>query len=173
MEMKPKRRMNETQIEKKEQREANRINQFQQRKRAGELTIGMGLCNATLERLGHKIKEEDLKEIATVSAEAAGEKAATLAAKCAEQKLQYPSHTLCYSVSLALQAPLAVKMEKQENRYIRNPDAAEVKQLCSVIRKERAEELARAGMGNNAARKRSTMAVLKSDPKISKTVVKK
>ena len=49
-------------------------------------------------------------------------------------------------------------MEKQENREIRDRDA---KQLCAVIRKERAEELARAGMGNNAARNRRAMAVLK------------
>ena len=43
-------------------------------------------------------------------------------------------------------------MEKQENRDICYRDA---KQLCAVIRKL-AEELARAGMANNAARKRST-----------------
>ena len=54
-------------------------------------------------------------------------------------------------------------MEKQENSDsdsdIRDRDA---KQLCPMIRKERAEELARAGIGNNAARKRHTTAVLKS-----------
>ena len=44
-----------------------------------------------------------------------GEEAATWAAEYAEQKKQYPSRTLCYSVSLALQALQAVKMEKQEN----------------------------------------------------------
>ena len=62
-----------------------------------------------------KIKEE---EIITVSAKAEGEEAATWAAECAERKQQYPSRTLCYSVSLALQAPQAVKMEKQENSDI-------------------------------------------------------
>ena len=52
-------------------------------------------------------------------------------------------------------------MEKQENRDIRYRDT---KQLCSMIREERAKELARDGimMGNNAARKRRAMAVLKS-----------
>ena len=50
-----------------------------------------------------------------------------------------------------------VKMEKQENRDIRDLDA---KQLCAVVREERAEGLARAGMGNNAARKRRAIAVL-------------
>ena len=35
------------------------------------------------------------------------------------------------------------------------------KQLCTVIREERAEELSRAGMENNAARKRHAMATLK------------
>ena len=104
----------------------------------------------------HKIKE---KEILTVSAKAEGEEAASWAAKCSEQKQQYPSHTLCYSVSLALQAPQAVKMEKQENREIRDH---KVQQLCAMIREERAEELSRAGMENNSARKRRAMAILKS-----------
>ena len=63
------------------------------------------------------------------------------------------------NLSLALQAPQAVKMEKQENHNISDSDA---KQPCSVIREEQAEELARAGMGNNATRKCCTMAVLKS-----------
>ena len=51
--------MNEIKIEKKAQREANRMDQFQQRKLAEELTNGMVLRNATLEQLGHKIKEEE------------------------------------------------------------------------------------------------------------------
>ena len=148
--------MNEKQIEKKAQREADRLDQFQQRKRAEELTNGMALRNAALEQLGHKIKEE---EIITVSVQAAGDEAASWAAKCAQQKHQYPSRTLCYSVSLALQAPQAVKKEKPDNREIRVRDA---KQLCAEIRKERADELAGVGMANNAARKRRAMAVLKS-----------
>ena len=101
--MKNKRKMSETQIE-KAQREADRIDQFQQRKQAEELTNGMVLRNAALEQLGHKIKEE---EFITVSAKAEGEEAPTWAAKCGEQKQQYPSRTLCYYVSLALQAPQA------------------------------------------------------------------
>ena len=148
--------MSEKQIEKKAQREADRLDQFQQRKRAEELTNGMALRNAALEQLGHKIKEE---EIITVSVQAAGDEAASWAAKCAQQKHQYPSRTLCYSVSLALQAPQAVKKEKPDNREIRVRDA---KQLCAEIRKERADELAGVGMANNAARKRRAMAVLKS-----------
>ena len=104
-------------------------------------------------QLGHKIN------IITVSAKAEGEEAATWAAECAEQKQQYPSRALCYSVSLALQAPQAVKVEKQENSDICDRNA---KQLCAVMRKERAEELARAGMANNAARRQRVMAVLKS-----------
>ena len=43
IEMKQKRRMNETQIEKKSQRKPNRIDQFQLKKLAEELTIGMAL----------------------------------------------------------------------------------------------------------------------------------
>ena len=114
------------------------------------------LRNAALEQLGHKIKEE---EIITVSVQAAGDEAASWAATCAQQKHQYPSRTLCYSVSLALQAPQAVKNVKPDNCEIRVRDA---KQLCAEIRKERADELAGVGMANNAARKRSAMAVLKS-----------
>ena len=96
-----------------------------------------------------------------VSAKAEGEEAAIWAAKCSEQKQQYPSRTSCYSVSLTLQAPQAVKVEKQENREIRDH---KVQQLCAMIREERAEELSRAGMENNAARKpeRRAMAILKS-----------
>ena len=93
--------MNETRIEKKAQRDADRLEQYQQRKRAEELANGMALRNAAQEQLGHKIKEE---EILTVSAKAEGEEAAIWAAKCSEQKQQYPSRTLCYSVSLAFQA---------------------------------------------------------------------
>ena len=148
--------MNETQIEKKAQREADRLDQYQQRKRAEDLANGMALRNAALEQLGHKIKEE---EIITVSAQAEGDEAAAWAAKCAEQKHQHPSRTLCYSVSLALQAPQAVKRGKVDNRDICDRD---VKQLCATIKRERAEELARAGMENNAARKRRAMAILKS-----------
>ena len=99
-----------------------------------------------------KIKEE---VIITVSAKAAGDQAATWAAKCAEQKQQYRSRSLCSLVSLTLQAPQAVKMEKQENCDL-------AKQLCAVIREERAKELARAGMGSNAARKSCTMGILKT-----------
>ena len=148
--------MSETQIEKKAQREASRIDQFQQRKRAEELTNGMALRNAALQQLGHEIKGE---EIITVSAQAAGEEAAAWAAQCAEQKYQFPSRTLCYSVSLALQAPQSNL--KQEHRR-RDRDIRDVKKLCAVIREERAEESARAGMGNNAARKRRALAVLRS-----------
>ena len=92
---KPKRRITETRIEKKAQREANRIDQFHQRKRAGELTNGMALRNAALdswlEQLDHIIKEE---EIITISAKAEGEEAATWAAICAEQDNSIP-HVLC------------------------------------------------------------------------------
>ena len=79
--------MSEKQIEKKVQREACRIDQFQQKKRAEELTNGMILRNAALQQLGHEIKEE---EIITVSAQATGDEAAAWAAQCAEQKYQYP-----------------------------------------------------------------------------------
>ena len=52
--------MNETQIEKKAQREANRLDKYQKRERAEELANGMGLRNAALEQFTHKIKEEEI-----------------------------------------------------------------------------------------------------------------
>ena len=61
-------------------------------------------------------------------------------------------HILCYWLSLAFQAPPAVKAEKQENSDIRYRNA---KQLCAVIREERTEELA------IAAKRRRAIAVLK------------
>ena len=112
----------------------------------------MAVRKATLEQLGHKVKEE---KIITVSAKAAGEEAAAWAAKCAEHKQRIP-YVLCYYVSLALQSA---------------PGCQNRKHSCAVIRKERAEELARAGMGNNAARKRRAMAVLKSALRSSETML--
>ena len=70
--------MNETQIEKEAQREANRMDQFQQRKLAEELTNGTVLRNAALEHFGHKIKAE---EIITVSAKAEGEEEPSIIVK--------------------------------------------------------------------------------------------
>ena len=118
----------------------------------------MAVRNATLEQLAHKVKEE---EIIMVSAKAADEEAAVWAAKCAEQKQQYPSRTLCYSVSVALQAPPVIKIQQQENRAISNRDVTDVEQMCALITEERAEELARACMSSNAARQRRAVAVLK------------
>ena len=134
----PKRRTSEAEIERKAQGDSDRINQFQQKKLAEQLTIGMAVRNATLEQLGHRLRVKE-GEIMMVSAKAVGEEAAASAAKCIEQKLQYSSRTLCYLVSIAFQAPQAVKMEKPENLDICHRDA---KQLCAVIRKERALELA-------------------------------
>ena len=115
----------------------------------------MAVRNATLEQLAHKVKEE---EIIMVSAKAADEEAAVWAAKCAEQKQQYPSRTLCYSISVALQAPPVIKIQQQENSATSN---SEVEQLGALIREMRAEELAQACMRGNAARQRRAVAVLK------------
>ena len=54
----PKRRMSEAQMEKKTQRDSDRINQFQQKKLAEQLAIGMAVRNATLEQLGTKSKKK-------------------------------------------------------------------------------------------------------------------
>ena len=90
--------MSEAQIEKKTQGDSDRINQVQQKKLAEQPEFGLAVRNATLKQHVHKVKEA---EIITVSAKAAGEEAAAGAAKCPEQKLQYPSRTMCYSVSVA------------------------------------------------------------------------
>ena len=70
------------------------------------------MANSTLEQLGHKVKEEELIK---VSAKAAGNEAATWAAKCADEKHQFPSRSLCCSVSIALQCQWAVKIEMEGN----------------------------------------------------------
>ena len=125
--MKPKRRMNETQIENKAQSKADRIDQFQQRKLAEELTNGMALRKAALEQLEHKIAAEEINaQIITISAKAEDEEATTWAAKCAEQKQQYPSRTLCYhddSVSLTLHAPQAGLSKQKSNRIVTSATA--------------------------------------------------
>ena len=92
-EMKSKRRLSsETQIEKKKQRDSNRLNCFQQKKRAEELANGMAVRNTKLEQLGHKVEDE---ELITVSAMAAGDEAAAWCTKCADEKHSFPSRSLC------------------------------------------------------------------------------
>ena len=68
----------------------------------------------------------------------------------------YPSHS-----NFSKRPRLSVEMERQENRD-RDISDRDTKQLCAMIREQRAKELARIGMANNAARRHSTMAVLKS-----------
>ena len=88
---------------------------FQQKKRAEDLANGMDVRSTALEKLGYKVIEE---EIIVASAKAAGDEAATWAAKCAEQKPKFPSRTPCYSVSDALQASPASKIQQQENQQL-------------------------------------------------------
>ena len=150
--------MNETQIEKKAQRKANRIDQFQQRKRAEELTNGMVLRNAALEQLATKSK----KKRSSRSLQKLKVKKPLLGLPNVLNKNNSIPHLLrLFSVSLALQAPHAVKMEKQENRDHDISDR-DTKQRCAMIREQPAKELARIGMANNAARRHRAMAVLKS-----------
>ena len=105
--------------------------------------MGMAVHNAELEQLADKVKGGD---IIMVFAKAAGEDASAWAAKCAEQKQQYPSRTLCYSVSVALQDPQAIKFNSK--RIV--PSAA-----C---------------MSCNAARQRRAVAVLKGPYKETRQV---
>ena len=146
--------MNEKQIEKNAQREADRLDQFQQRKWAEELTDGMALRivrNAALEQLGQNQRRRDHYCLCT----SCRRRSCVLGCK----KHQYTSRTLCYSVSLALQAPQVVKKEKPDNREIRVCDA----KYTALRRDQKGEnELAGIGMANKAARKRRAMAVLKS-----------
>ena len=148
--MKPKRRMSATQIEKKSQRDRDRIQIFQQKKKAEELANGMEIRNATLEQLGHKVKEEELIK---VSAKVAGDEAAAWAAKCADEKPQFPSRSLCCSVSIALQCQWAVKIETEENMCT-------TEQMRALIKKERAETLARFEKGKTIARANRARALL-------------
>ena len=108
--------MSEAAIENKRERDRNKMNNFIQRKEAEKLASGMSNRNSALEGAGCKVKEE---EIITVSAKAAGDEAATWAAKCAENKQRYPLPDLYRSqgrsVSVALQAPPAVKFRQEAN----------------------------------------------------------
>ena len=70
----------------------------------------MALCNAALEQLGQKIKEE---AIITVSAKAEGVQAATWAAKRADQNNSIPHDRLTYSVLFCTPSTQAWKGKKQ------------------------------------------------------------
>ena len=139
------------QIEKKLERDSDRRHIFLQNKRAEEMAKGMAVRNATLEQHGHKVKEE---ELITDSAKAAGDEAAAWAAKCADAKHQYPSRSLCCSVSIALQSPTsrAIKTASEQ--------ADDLEQMRTLISKERAEELARVQKAKIAASAGRAWAIL-------------
>ena len=131
---------------------------FQQKKCAEELANGMDVRNAALEKLGHKVKEE---EIITASAEAAGDEAASWAAKCAEQKPKFPSRALCYSVSVALQALPAVKMQQQENQQLELEERVRTAAVLKSRNTEKqAKEVANINKQREAGRAGSAKAIL-------------
>ena len=109
-------------------------------------------------QLGYKVKEE---EIITASAKAAGDEAATWAAKCPEEKPKFPSRALCYSVVVALQAPPAVKMQQQENQQL---ELEERVRTAAVMKsrniEERAKEVANINKQREAGRARRAKAIL-------------
>jgi hypothetical protein len=144
--------MSATQIQKKSQRDRDRIQIFSTKKKTEELVNGMAVRNAILEQLGHQVEEEEHIQI---SAKAAGDEAAAWAAKCADEKHQFPSRSLCCSVSIALQSQWAVKIEIEHEGNIRTTE-----QMCALIREERAETLARLEKGKNAARANHAWSVL-------------
>ena len=92
----------------------------------------MEVRNTALEKLGYKVIEE---EIITASAKSAGDEAATWAAKCAEQNPKFLSR----SVSVALQAPPASKIQQQssENQQL---ELEERVRAAAVINSSKSEE---------------------------------
>ena len=108
--------------------------------------------NTAIEQLGYKIQAE---KIITVSASC---KKLLLGLPNVLKKNnctpQGPHVLVLFCIPCTPSSP-----GRAENRDIRDRNT---KQLCAVIRQELAKELARAGMGNNAARNRRAIAVLKS-----------
>ena len=96
-------------------------------------------------------------------AKAAGDEAATWAAKCAEQKRKFPSRTLCYSVPVALQAPPASKIQRQENQQLEHEESVPAS-AAAVIKsrnsEEQAEEVANVNKQLDAGRAHSAKAIL-------------
>ena len=141
--------MNETQIEKKAQREADRLDQYQQKKRAEELANGTALEQLTTKSKKKRsllsLQKLKVKKLLHGLPNVLNRNKSIPYVLCA---ILYPSHFKLPRLS----------MKKQENRDIRDSN---VQQLCAVIREERAEELARVGLGNNAARKSHSMDILK------------
>ena len=140
------------------------------KKEAGRRTVrepaicgnGMDVCYAAFEQLGYKVKEE---AIITAFAKAPGDEAATWAAKWAEQKPKFPSRTLCYLVSVTLQAPPALKMQQQENQQLdleEHVSTAAIMIMKSRNREERAKELANINKGQDADRSRVLRLFLQS-----------
>ena len=127
---------------------------FQQKKWAEELANGMDVCNATLEQLGYKVKEE---EIIAASAKAAGDEEATLAAQCTEQKPKFPS---CIRYQLR-QAPPAVKLQQQEKQQLELEERISTAAIMkSENSEERGKKLANISKDRDAGRACSAKAIL-------------
>ena len=107
---------------------------------AEELAEGMAARNTAQERLGHKVIQD---ERVTIPSKVAGDEAAAWAAKCAQDKHQYPSRSLYCSISRALQDP-------------------PVEATRALIRVDRAAELAKANKARDAFRARRARAVLET-----------
>jgi hypothetical protein len=133
------------------------MNNFIQRKEAEKLASGMSDRNSALQGAGCKVKEG---EIITVSAKAAGDEAATWAAKCAENKQRYPLPDLYHSVSVALQAPPAVKIRQEENEQLQLEEHARTAAIMkSRNSEERAEEFAEFTKQRDSGRARRAKAI--------------
>ena len=103
------------------------------------------------------LARKSLKKRSSKPLPAAGDEAATWAAKYAEQKPKSPSRILCYSVFVALQAPPASKIQQHElEEHVRA--AATMK--SSNSEEQRAKEEANINKQRDAGRARSAKAIL-------------
>ena len=126
-----KRKMNETQIERKAQREANRIDQFQQRKWAEELTNGMVLHNAALEQLGQTSKEKRSSR----SLQKLRVKKPLFGLPNVVNKNNSIPHVLCAILYPSHSKPPKLSKWKSK-RIVSDISDRDTKQLCAMIREQ-------------------------------------
>ena len=101
------------------QREADRLDQFQQRKRAEELTNGMAIRNAALEQLAHKSKK---KRSSWSLHKLQATKRRLGLPNVLNKNISIPL-TLCYYVSLASKRPRPSKRKSQ--KFVKSASATQ------------------------------------------------
>lgn len=151
-EKKPKRKLSDNQLEKKRKRDSDRIQKFQRKKRADELTAGMSVRNAALEQLGYKVNEEE--RITTLL-----EDPETHAPS--ESPSGYPSRSP--SPNNAWSKEMVQAHERERRIHQKEMAAKFAEDVAATIRcnqQQREEELARANKAGIAARARRARAIL-------------